>query len=411
VTVSKLLSAMICVSVLSCNALAARADKAWSQDVSLAGKTYTLTLKADRDGAWPREPVSVVLPYRVKNVTLRKGAAHKPLIADNVILLPLTGAFKKGSVVTVVFEADRIVTTSVAAGSELRKSAAAAELAPQDMRPAVRVALGRAGGNRDELIGAIREAKPDQRPAVAFLIANMPLRDLTSLKGAYIRKNVELACSARTKAPWGKAIPEGVFLNDVLPYASINERRDDWRKDFMDRFSASAWMCKTPGEAGAKLNREIFKALKVTYHATKRPKADQSPYESIEAGYASCTGLSILLTNACRAAGIPARMAGTPLWVDRKGNHTWVEVWDNGKWHYLGAWDGKKLDKAWFTGKAAACAATVAADKRLWQHRIFATSFRKTPVHFPMGWDMSLKYVPAVDVTQSYAVKEKTKTP
>ena len=123
------------------------------------------------------------------------------------------------------------------------------------------------------------------------------------------------------------------------------------------------------------------------------------------------TGLSILLVNACRSAGVPARLAGTPLWVDKKGNHTWVEVWDGGGWHYLGALDGKKLDKAWFKGKAAACAAAVAGDKRLWQHRIFATSFRKTPAHFPLVWDMSITYVAAVDVTKAYAAKDDTKTP
>lgn len=60
-------------------------------------------------------------------------------------------------------------------------------------------------------------------------------------------------------------------------------------------------------------------------------------------GYASCTGLSIFLVNACRAVGIPARLAGTPSWVqdrrdspeERFNNHNWVEVWD-GTWSFTG---------------------------------------------------------------------------
>ena len=31
-----------------------------------------------------------------------------------------------------------------------------------------------------------------------------------------------------------------MFLNDVLPYASINERRDDWREDFHKQFQPLA---------------------------------------------------------------------------------------------------------------------------------------------------------------------------
>ena len=47
---------------------------------------------------------------------------------------------------------------------------------------------------------------------------------------------------------------------------------------------------------------------------------------------ASCTGLSVLLVDALRAAGIPARFAGTPAWHDDRGNHSWVEVWIGGRW-------------------------------------------------------------------------------
>ncbi len=289
-------------------------------------------------------------------------------------------------------------------GGECRVINQTVDLLDLKYRPPVLAALGRGGANRDEMAAAIRDTPAEHRDAVAFLIANMPDRDLTSLSGTFLRTNIALAFQARAGAPWGE-IPEDIFLNAVLPYAHVNERRDDWRKDFANRFTQSAWACETPSQAALKLNQEVFDALGVTYHATKRPKCDQSPYESAEAGFASCTGLSIILANACRAAGIPARLAGVPMWLDGSGNHTWVEIWD-GRWRYIGAWDGDKdnLDTAWFTDKAAACVATVAADQRQWSHRIFAASFRKTPIHFPLDWDPTITYVPAEDVTRRYAV-------
>jgi len=54
------------------------------------------------------------------------------------------------------------------------------------------------------------------------------------------------------------------------------------------------------------------------------------PMSIISYGYASCTGLSILLINALRTFGIPSRLVGTPAWNGEveNGNHNWVEVWD-----------------------------------------------------------------------------------
>jgi len=276
----------------------------------------------------------------------------------------------------------------------------AVKLLPQKYRDAVRKQLAAAGKNRPELVAAVRAVSPEHRRGLAFLLANMPKRDLTSLSKDYLTANVEYAYRARAEVPWGRAIPDEIFLNDVLPYASVNERRDNWRKDFYARFIGVARKCKTPGEAAVKLNKLAFERLKVRYHATKRPKPDQSPYESTKAGYASCTGLSILLIDACRAVCVPARLAGTPLWTNRKGNHSWVEVWDR-QWHYTGAAEPAPLDTAWFTKIASK------ADPERPEHRIYAASFERTGLAFPLVWDLKIRYVPAVDVTRFYTAREK----
>jgi transglutaminase-like putative cysteine protease len=280
----------------------------------------------------------------------------------------------------------------------------ALRLLDESDRPAVAAALKRAGKNAAALAAAVPSAKGQRRKALAFLLANMPDHDLRSLSGEFLLANVRLACEARREAPWRARITDELFLDCILPYANLNERRDDWRRDFRDRFAPAAWKCRTPGEAARLLNRTVFKTLGVRYHKTKRPKPDQSPYESTAAGYASCTGLSILLVDACRAAGIPARIAGTPLWTDRSGNHNWVEVWDGG-WHYLGAAEPGPLDKTWFSEKV------LTADASRWRHRIYAASFRKTKLHFPLAWAPRNRTVPAIDVTKRYLESAARKRP
>lgn len=134
--------------------------------------------------------------------------------------------------------------------------------------------------------------------------------------------------------------------------------------------------------------------------ATQRKLPNQSPKESIEQGKASCTGLSIVLSDACRAVCVPARVVGTPLWANKTGNHTWVEIWDQ-DWHFTGACEQDKngLDRGWFVGNAAE------AKKDSFEHAIYASSFRKTKQHFPLVWAMGYKEVPAENVTERYTKK------
>jgi poly(3-hydroxybutyrate) depolymerase/transglutaminase-like putative cysteine protease len=261
----------------------------------------------------------------------------------------------------------------------------------------VEKALARAGGNRPELEKALHGVARDERPGMAFLVAHMPERDLTSLKADFLVANTRLAYRARRELPWGKDVPDDVFLNDVLPYANVDERRDAWRQEFFDLCLPLVKDCKTPAEAAVRLNTALFPKLKVGY-STGRRAANQSPFESIEQGKASCTGLSIILADACRAVCVPARLAGTPNWSDKRGNHTWVEVWDRG-WHFTGACepDPRGLDFGWFTADAAR------AQKDAPEHAIYAASFRHTGTHFPLVWDRRNTAVPGVNVTTRYA--------
>ncbi|MDP4186282.1 MAG: transglutaminase domain-containing protein, partial [Bacteroidota bacterium] len=127
-------------------------------------------------------------------------------------------------------------------------------------------AFKNAGPNKVQLQKALRLAPSSQTEGVAFLIAYMPVRDLRSLKADFILENTALAYKARETFPWAKAIPDSIFLNDVLPYVSLNETRENWRKDFFERFSSRVKGCTTLAQAIDSVNKNINKVVQVEYN-------------------------------------------------------------------------------------------------------------------------------------------------
>ena len=259
------------------------------------------------------------------------------------------------------------------------------------------------GNNRGQLQAALDLSAPTERQAMEFLLAYMPERDLTSLSSEFLLDNVRQALAVRTETEWQKTVPDAVFFNDVLPYAAIDESRDAWRAEFREKFWPLVKDCKSGSDVAQKLNEAVFKEINVKY-STQRKRASQSPKESIEQGIASCSGLSIILVDACRSVGVPARVAGIPKWANKDGNHTWVEIWD-GDWHFTGAaeYDANGLDRAWFNADAAL------ADKSSLYSSIYAVSYQPTGDFFPLVWARDDRTFHAVNVTERYT-KDKPKT-
>jgi pimeloyl-ACP methyl ester carboxylesterase len=262
-------------------------------------------------------------------------------------------------------------------------------------------ALDRAGTNRAELVKALTDVPTPRRDGMQFLIEHMPEVDLRQLTAKFLLENVALAYDVFEQAPWARQVPREIFLNDVLPYASLNERRDNWRAMLIEKCRSMITNCPTAAEAAQALNRQLFKATKVRY-STQRRLADQGPFETMESGMATCTGLSILLVDACRALGVPARVTGTPMWSNNRGNHTWVEIWDDG-WQFTGAAepDPNGLNRGWFRGEASQ------AQKDNPRHAIYASSFARTGLAFPLPWAREIAWVSAENVTDRYTANAK----
>ena len=253
-----------------------------------------------------------------------------------------------------------------------------------------------AGKNHLEIKRAIKIVPEDQFEGMKWLITHMPNEDLKTLSAEFLISNCELAYQARRSTIWGEKISDEVFYNYVLPYANLNEKVEDWRLDFYNKFYPMVKDLESAYEAVVVLNHKIYEELGVIY-STSRPKADQSPYESIDAGMASCTGLSILLIDVCRSVGIPARFVGTPSWYNNSGNHSWIEAWDDG-WHFTGAAEptDQKLNESWFQDLASEA---IQGNNK---YGVFAATWEETDIHFPMDWLPEVKIYNAIDVTQRY---------
>lgn len=231
-------------------------------------------------------------------------------------------------------------------------------------------AFVKAGENANELQKALSEAPENQKEGMAFLISYMPQRDLTSIKAEFLLENADYAYKAREKYSWCAELPDSIFLNEVLPFANISENRDAWRADFYERFAKYAEKEDNMVDAIMSIARNIKDELQVEYN-TKRSKVDISPLQAMKENMATCTGLSILLTNAYRAVGIPSRLAGTAMWTNYRGNHTWSEVWVDGNWQFIEYYPDT-LNKSWFLADAGK------ADPDNMLHWIYATSFKPT---------------------------------
>jgi hypothetical protein len=264
---------------------------------------------------------------------------------------------------------------------------------PKEYHALLDAALAKAGTHADTLRRALATVPPAQREGMAYLIAYMPDSDLTSLPSQVLIDNVSYAYRAREEFPWCAQLPDSIFFAEVLPYYNITEERDNWRPEFHHRFAPMVEGCPDMTAAIYAVNRRIRDELLVDYNTARRA-SDQGPFESIETHMASCSGLTILLVDAFRSVGIPARFAGTANWFDNRGNHSWAEVLLPDGWHFT-EYYMEDLDRAWFASDAAR--ATVGSDN----NGIFAVSYRPTGTTFPVVWDEA-RPVNAIEVTPRY---------
>jgi len=172
-----------------------------------------------------------------------------------------------------------------------------------------------------------------QEEALKFLFAYMPLNDLADYDGDFFLANANIALKTRNESPWGKSIPEDIFLHYVLPFRVVNENLDSFRIAYYDEIQARV---KGMDATDAALEINHWCHEKVTYQ--KIPGSNTGPVTTILSAWGKCGTESIFTVASLRTAGLPARWVFLPLLAHKDNwDHAWVEVWIDGKWHYMGA--------------------------------------------------------------------------
>jgi hypothetical protein len=149
--------------------------------------------------------------------------------------------------------------------------------------------------------------------------------DISSMTGAALIRNVELAFTAWRGKPWAAGVPFRDFLEYILPYRATNEPLEDWRGYFLEKYKDLPSRMKDPRdliEAAALINDDIKKWFKFDPIFYRHP-TDQGLAEMLKRGAGRCEDMTNLAIFALRANGIPVAGDYTPFWADTGNNHAW----------------------------------------------------------------------------------------
>lgn len=381
-------------------------DLPWSVERRREGDRLLLEVTVHEDLEDKATP-AVILGQRVHPGRVIDGAGTEPVLLDDLVFMPGLVDVAVGESVVVELEAPLARPTASEAGPtpvEIETALAELEL-EDDIADRMRSVIALAGSNGGELIRAMVEVPASRLASMGHLVANLPPRDARELPADFLLDQVRLAHESFEGSPWRIGVPEEAFLESVLPHAHIDERRDDWRADFTRRFRDVAWAAGSQEEAVRLLNREVFAAFGIEFDANKRLTNEQSPYQTIVQKCASCTGMSIMLANACRAAGIPARLAGIPEWPTGD-NHTWVEVFDptDGLWHWIEAYGSSGYDEGWWVEKVRNLALAADEDPRFRPWAVMWSRPEGVPDRMRLWWLADDDDpIPAIDRSSAYA--------
>jgi hypothetical protein len=184
-----------------------------------------------------------------------------------------------------------------------------------------------------------------EKDALEFLYAYMPVADVTDYPAEFYLQNVRAALETRNR--WN--VPEREFRHFVLPLRVNNESLDSSRvvfqRELMPRIEGLSME-----EAILEVNHWCHE--KVTYQPSDARTS--SPLNLVKNALGRCGEQSTFCVAALRSVGIPARQVYTPRWAHTDDNHAWVEAWADGEWHFLGACEPEPvLDLGWFNSPAS----------------------------------------------------------
>ena len=307
-----------------------RSRRSSHRSCTIDGDRYTFTIHAD-DECTSGRPPAMLLPRRVKDIKIVEGQQFKPLVTANFIMVMEPGKLEKGETsqrrlyregrpsrsgreeaktaasgdvpheYRTTIDQQFISSLTSKPGSRARKYRRA--VAAQFALPAERPPVGRGHPGRAQ----------EQRRALPSLSPTCP-QPTGTLSKDFLLTNLRYAYQARAKSPGARNCRrKSSSTTSSLTPASTNAATTGGR--IFTTASCRREKLQDGRRGGDPLEQGGLPAVGRPLYATQRPKPDQSPYESAQAKFASCTGLSVIAVDAFRAVAIPARLAGVPLWT------------------------------------------------------------------------------------------------
>ncbi len=205
------------------------------------------------------------------------------------------------------------------------------------------------GGLKEEIERAMERCTPMEQVLMKFLYGTMPLRDTGEYDFDLFLGFVRHSIMVYEQMEWCQEIPEDMFLHHILYYRINTENIEDCRRFFYDKLIDRI---KGLSVREAVLEINYWCAENGTYEASDNRTI--SPVTVYKSGKGRCGEESTFAVTAFRSVGIPSRQVYTPRWAHCDDNHAWVEVFVEGKWHFLGACEPEEvLDKGWFTNASS----------------------------------------------------------
>jgi transglutaminase-like putative cysteine protease len=202
---------------------------------------------------------------------------------------------------------------------------------------------------KEEIEKAMESCTSREQVLMKFLYGTMPVRDAGEYDFSVFLGYVRHSIMVYDQMEWCQEIPEDIFLHHILYYRVNTENIEDCRRFFYDKLIDRI---KGLSVREAVLEINYWCAENGTYEASDNRTI--SPVTVYKSGKGRCGEESTFAVTAFRSVGIPARQVYTPRWAHCDDNHAWVEVFVEGKWHFLGACEPEEvLDKGWFTNASS----------------------------------------------------------
>lgn len=203
--------------------------------------------------------------------------------------------------------------------------------------------------NNDALFAIDETATEEELEAMRFLLAYMPVGDITDYGTPYFLEQVRQTLKMRDQVKWKDSIPESIFRHYVLPVRTNNETLDNFRGAYGPEIYERV---KDMNLKDAALAVNHWCHEKVVYTSTDGRTF--GPEAAMRNAGGRCGEESVFAVAAMRSVGIPARQVYSPRWAHTDDNHAWVEVYVEDKWQFLGACEPEPvLNLGWFNGPAS----------------------------------------------------------